>query len=71
MAVKYEYHTTDEGDSVDLIAHRRFGDSSATAAILAANPGLAALGPTLPAGLKLAIPVPEQKDRQQSARLWS
>lgn len=67
----YETVITDEGDSVDLIAFRRFGASNGpTESILDANPGLAAHGPLLPDGLKVIIPVPVQKDRKQSARLW-
>ncbi len=68
----FETVTTEEGDSVDLIAFKRFGASNGTTeSILDANPGLAALGPVLPAGVKVIIPVPVQKDRRQSTRLWS
>lgn len=69
--VIYETYISDEGDMVDMIAYRRFGDSTATAAILDANPGLAALGPVLERGVVIRIPVPIKKDRSQSTRLWS
>jgi phage tail protein X len=74
MAVEfvYEDYVTEDGDMVDLIAFNRFGSSSTTTEqILDANPGLAARGPVLEGGLKLRIPVPIQKDRKQSTRLWS
>ena len=69
--LSFESYTTIEGDMVDLIAFNRFGDSSAAMAIYDANPGLAARGPVLPAGLVIRIPVPTKKDRKQSTRLWS
>jgi phage tail protein X len=62
---------TQEGDTVDLIAFRRFGRHGMEAAIWDANPGLAALGPILPAGITVKVPVPEVKDRKASDRLWS
>lgn len=53
-----ETYVTQEGDSVDLIAYRRFGKHGMEAAILDANPGLAAHGPILPIGIKISIPIP-------------
>jgi phage tail protein X len=70
-AFTFETYITQEGDAADLIMFKRFGDSSATATFLDTNPGLAERGPKLPAGLTLRIPVPVQKDRKQSTRLWS
>lgn len=67
----YETYVTQDGDMADLIMFRRFGDSSQTAALLDANPGLAEVGPGLPAGIILRIPVQVQADRAQSTRLWS
>ena len=68
----YEDYITTQGDTVDLIAFNRFGGSSGpTESILDVNPGLAALGPILPEGLTIRIPVPVKKDRAQSTRLWS
>lgn len=65
-----ETYITQEGDSVDLIAYRRFGTHGMEASIWTANPGLAARGPILPAGLSITIPVPEVKDRTVNDRLW-
>ena len=44
-----------EGDTVDRIAWLRYG-GHATEAVLAATPGLAALGPRLPAGTLVGLP---------------
>lgn len=65
-----ETYITQEGDTVDLIAFNRFGRHGMEAQIWDANPGLAALGPILPTGMSVIIPVPEVKDRAMSDRLW-
>jgi phage tail protein X len=59
-----------EGDTVDLIAFNRFGRHGLETAILDANPGLAALGPVIPIGTRVIIPLPATKDRRSSTRLW-
>lgn len=45
-----------QGDTVDLIAFRHYGDSTMVEAILEANPGLAKYGTLLPHGLKVDLP---------------
>lgn len=46
-----------QGETVDQIAARCYdGNTGMTAAILAANPGLAALGPFLPHGTPVTLP---------------
>ena len=71
MGERYETIVTKEGDMVDLIAFTRFGTSKGTTErILAANPGLAAMGEKLPAGVTVRIPVPEVQDRATLRRLW-
>jgi phage tail protein X len=72
MADTFESYTTADGDMVDAIAFRRFGTSRAhTERILDANPGLAAMGSVLPAGVVIRIPVPAVPDRKKTAqRLW-
>lgn len=50
-----KYRTVD-GDMVDLIAWRHYGREAAMADILDANPGLAARGPVLPAGVEIELP---------------
>lgn len=45
------------GDTVDAICWRELGRTRAvTEQVLALNPGLAALGPTLPAGTVVTLP---------------
>ena len=70
--MSFETYETKQGDMVDEIAFRRFGRSSeAVTAILDANPGLAARGPVLPAGLVIRIPPPVDKGRTEKKRIWS
>jgi phage tail protein X len=64
--------TTRDGDMVDQIAFDRYGYSAgAVEAILLANRGLAAYGPSLPAGLVVVLPAPAKKTRVESTRLWT
>lgn len=67
-----ETYTTFEGDTVDLIAYRRYGAThGATEAILLANPGLAAAGTALPAGMVINIPAWSKKKELATVRIWS
>ena len=47
-----------DGDRLDWICRRWYGElfPGAVEAVLAANPGLAALGPVLPAGVEIVMP---------------
>lgn len=55
---------TNDGDIVDMIALRFMGRmSGATEALYALNPGLARLGPTLPAGVILHVPIRPERRR--------
>lgn len=47
-----------QGDCLDEIAFNQYGQCSAEtlAAVLLANPGIADLGPLLPAGLQIVLP---------------
>jgi len=49
-------YMTRDGDMVDLIAFEHFGTEDAREAIYEANPGLADLGLTLPAGVTITLP---------------
>ena len=60
---------TQQDDTVDLIAYRHYGDTSMVEAILAANPGLAAHGATLPLGLAVTLP-PAVKPTRRTITLW-
>lgn len=69
-------YTTRDGDTVDYVAWRFYGGTvpGATEQVLEANPGLAAYGPTLPAGLQLVLPAADQVQAQaadtKEVRLW-
>lgn len=67
-------YVTQQGDMVDAIAKRAYGDEhgGATEAILAANPGLADCGPLLPANLTIALPdLARPRPEIASVDLWS
>ena len=50
-------YTTLAGDMVDAVCHAHYGRRpGAVEAVLAANPGLAAMGPILPAGVRIVLP---------------
>lgn len=50
-------YTTVDGDMLDHLCWRHYGQEWDTVEIvLAANPGLAALGPVLPAGVTITLP---------------
>ena len=56
---------------LDLILWRETGSSAAITAALELNPGLAALGPVLPAGVWVQIPETPAPRRHDLIRLWS
>lgn len=50
-------YTTKAGETVDLACHRYYGRTAQVSeAVLAANRGVAALGPILPVGTVLLMP---------------
>ena len=60
-----------QGDTVDLICHRRYGRTAgATEAVLEANPGLADLGPVLPIGTMITLPDVAPPAQQATVSLW-
>ena len=60
-----------EGDTVDLIAYRYFGSTTGTTeSLLSNNPGLAALGPVLPAGVRIYLPTYTAPATSQQIQLW-
>lgn len=65
-------YITREGDALDEICHRHYGDRQGAAeAALAANPGLAGRGPLLPGGLEIELPeLPAGEPDSGAARLW-
>lgn len=64
---------TSDGDVADAVARAVYGaeDGGATERLLAANPGLADIGPVLPAGLYLALPPAPVVTVRSVTRLWS
>lgn len=64
-------YRTRQGDVLDAICHRWYGSETMTAAVLAANPGLAAVGPLLPANRTLVLPASKTSAAvKDMARLW-
>jgi phage tail protein X len=64
-------YVTKQGDMVDAVCHAEYGDTAAyTEAVLAANPGLAAHGPILPAGITINLPVFEEEPTATVVKLW-
>ena len=60
------------GDTLDLIAYRRYGTVAAVRNVQAANPALAASGPRLAAGTRVRLPDIEvtPEDEAQVVQLW-
>ena len=69
MALKYR---TREGDTADLIAWRHYGrqDGQLVEMLVDANPGLADLGPVLPAGVQVLLPDFKEPEQVKGVRLW-
>lgn len=61
---------TVDGDMADRIARAEMGAERFVAALLDANPGLAARGPVLPAGVSVTIPDVARPVAAGTVRLW-
>lgn len=61
-----------QGDTVDLICHRHYGYTAGiTEQVLDTNPGLAARGPVLPAGVTITLPDnPTRAAASNTVNLW-
>lgn len=61
-----------QGDTVDAICWRYYGRTAGvTEAVLAANPGLADLGPVIPHGTAVTLPdAAPQAEQRQVVNLW-
>lgn len=61
------------GDTLSTIAALRYGSADAVGSLLEANPGLAALDPSLPAGTLVGLPekVELLADTRRAVRLWT
>lgn len=65
-------HISAMGDTADLVAWKVGGRTrDLTEAILAANPGLSALGPVLPIGTRVIVPdLAEAAAATSTVNLW-
>lgn len=59
-----------QGDTVDAIAWREYGDTAMTEAILIANPGLADHGEVLPQGTPVRLPPRATPPPTPTYTLW-
>lgn len=60
-----------QGDTVDAVCQRVYGRTAGvTEAVLAANPGLADLGPVLPHGTVIDLPDTTPQPAVQRVQLW-
>ncbi len=61
-----------DGDMLDWICFQYYSrESGAVEAVLEANPGLAGLGPVLPAGTIIELPTLPDTSQKGSVRLWN
>ncbi len=65
-------YRTSEGDVIDAVCRRFYGrEAGAVEAVLEANPGLAELGPVLPAGTLVELPdLPRPLETIETVKLW-
>ena len=61
---------TNDGDDLDAICLAELGSEAHVPAVLAANPGLAALGPVYAAGVLITLPVLPAPVTAGQLRLW-
>lgn len=66
-----QYRTSD-GDTADYIAWKFYGtqDGQVVERLVDANPGLADIGPLLPAGMVIELPELETVGVTQGVKLW-
>jgi phage tail protein X len=64
-------YTTVDGDTIDLICHRHYGRTDETVErILTLNRHLENHDATLPAGVKITLPIIEEPKSKQKLKLW-
>lgn len=65
------HYRTKDGDTVDYIVWRQYGNRpGAVEAVLAANPGLADAGPVLAAGRTIDLPDLSAPAAERVIRIW-
>ena len=65
-------YTSRDNDLIDAVCRAFYGrEAGAVEAVLEANPGLADLGPVLPAGTKVTLPdLPSPLETIETVKLW-
>lgn len=65
-------YTTMQGEMVDMICRRAYGDESGfVERVLDVNPGLAEIGPILPIGTRVLLPdLPKAAQELKIVSLW-
>ncbi len=67
----YQLARAQQSDTVDSLCWRHYGATQGVVeAVLQANPGLADLGPVLPQGMQVRMPVVTAKAVQPVIQLW-
>lgn len=71
-AVSDQYYVSRDGDVLDQIINAHYGDTAGDKieAVLSANPGLAALGAVLDAGVRIVLPDLSSETQSETAQLW-
>lgn len=66
------YYDSSDGDVLDAIVSAHYGDTldGKVEAVLAANPGLAALGAVLDAGVRITLPDLSTTGPVETEQLW-
>lgn len=67
--------TSEAGETLDMVCWRVIGTTATVDAVYEANPGLAGLGPVLPAGTAIVFPEAATPSRsaplRETINLWS
>lgn len=72
MADSDQFYVSKDGDILDQIVFNRYGNTAEkqVEAVLAANRGLAALGPVLDAGVRIRLPDLGDATPTETISLW-
>lgn len=72
MAVSDLFYSSSDGDVVDAIVARHYGNTRGgkVEAVIAANQGLAEVGAVLPAGIRIKLPDLDEDQPEETVQLW-
>lgn len=76
MADLAAFYVSKDGDTVDYVVWKHYQQQNARTGprlveqVIEANPGLAGVGPILPVGTRIKLPVIEVPDVKETVRLW-